>query len=272
MTSAWESTEAAIHRWARESMGLAGELVYWPSENRPLPAEPYCVLTLTDQQLTGMPGSGSAYEWQTAATWLLTVVEGEGEHEVSIFTDDSETPAATASFESPDGTTPEDARDTMMLELDAVLPDEISATAVGDASLRLVGATPGAMFWLRLSETISAELEQAAVTRGNVARVAYLMQFDINSPETSGANAAHRLAARLVNGIGNYRALLGRCGWQIGTVVANRPGYQDDATASRSIVEIQLLGHEVGVKTPQPPARRPPALRGVTSTVTVISP
>lgn len=272
MTSAWESTEAAIHRWARESMGLVGERVYWPAENRALPAEPYCVLSISDQQLTGMPGSGSAYEWQTAATWLLTFVEGEGEHEVSLFTDDSEAPTATATLVSPGGTTPEDARDAMLLELDAVLPGTITATAVGDAGMRLAESAEGSMFWLRLSDTISAELEQGAVTRGNVARVAYLLQFDINSPETSGASAAHRLAARLINGIGNYRALLGRCGWQIGTVISNRPGFQDDATASRSIVEIQLLGHEVGVQTPQPPARRPPALRGITSTVTVISP
>lgn len=265
MNDAWETLEAAIHLWVRESTGIAPTHVYWPARGQVRPPPPYCALELSASRTLGPSGTG--FEAPTKAAWLLTVTEPEGTNALALYTDSAETPEFEASVTMPADTTPTEARDALLAELDP-LPEGLSAEAVDDASIRVAHDTEGVEFWADSAE-LTVELEQAAVTRFAHTPTAYTLQFDINVAATAGATAAHRRAAQLIGARVDYRELFDRCGWSIGPVVANRPGYLDDATGSRTIVEIELLGIELVARTPKPTLRRTPAFTGATATVTV---
>jgi hypothetical protein len=265
MTDAWETLEAVIHRWARESTGIDPTRVYWPGKGQTRPAMPYCALELTNMRTLGPPGTG--HEAETAASWLITVTEPEGTNSLAVYTDDAETPSFEATSTTPAETTLEEARDALLDEL-ADLPDGLDAEAVDDASIRVTAAEDGVMFWLA-SDELGLDLESAATTRFTHTATAYTLQLDLHASATAGANSASRLATTLLARRRLYSALLQRCGWRFGAVVANRAGYLDDSSASRSIVEIELLGVELVADPPSPTLRRPPAFTGQTTTVIV---
>lgn len=265
MTEAWETLEAVLHRWVRESTQIDPARVYWPSRGQVRPQPPYCALELTNMRTLGPTGTG--YEAETAAKWLVTVAEPEGVNAIAVYTEDGENPTFEASIDMPVDTTLEEARDALLVELEG-LPAGLAAEAVDEASVRVAADTDGEMFWLDSAE-LGLELEQGAVTRFAHVASGWTLQLDINVAATAGATAAHRLATTLLGRRNTYKPLLQRCGWRFGAVVANRPGYLDDATGSRTILEIELLGIELVAEPPPPTLRRFPAFTGQTSTVTV---
>ena len=132
MTSAWPATEAAIHRWVRESTGIAATACYWPSVGLIEPNPPCCEMKIVGGRQTGWAGVRASKKTAQPVEWLATITAALGTHGVQLWTDSGEAPDVDAEVVviNP-ATTITQARDALLADLSPLLPVTITATANG---------------------------------------------------------------------------------------------------------------------------------------------
>jgi hypothetical protein len=274
MTSAWPSAEAAIHRWVRESSGLAATACYWPAKGKHKPEPPCCEMKLVGSRATGRSGVRKYQEAQPVE-WLATLTVALGVHSLQLWTDSGSEPDVDAEVETlaavdpdPDPTI-EDARDALLEELVDLLPAGITATASGTDSISIVGDTASDLFSMGSSADIDLTLVAGPHSSIRFTRMVKVLMLDFRAVPTADISTATEIADAVRNAVGDYRNLIGRTGWDVGATVGDRPGYEPDATESRHVLEFELLGHVVDYAIPRPWVRRGPAVTATASGLSV---
>ena len=269
ITSAWPSTEAAIHRWVRESTGLAATSVYWPSKGLTRPDPPCCHLSLVGGRATGWAGVRGGVKTAQPTEWLATVNTALGTHGVQLWTDSGATPDVDSDVTIIDPlATITVARNALLADLGPLLPAGITAVASGTASIAIAGATATDVFSMGSTSTVDLTLVQAPYSSTRHTRAVTILMLDFRATPTAGEGSAREYASIVRNAVGDYRRLLARCGWAVGAQVGDRPGYAEDATESRYILEFELLGNEIDYAIPRPWVRRGPAVTVAASGLT----
>lgn len=259
MTSAWPATEAAIHRWVRESTGIPATSCYWPSRGMIQPEPPCCEMKVVGGRQTGAPGVRSSQTTAQPVEWLATITAALGTHGVQLWTDSGATPDVDSEvvIVNP-ATTIAQARNALLADLSPLLPVTITATASGTDSIAIAGTLVTDVFSMGSTATVDLTLVSGPYSAVRYTRVVSVLMLDFRATPTSGAGCARDLANRARNGIGDYRNLIRRTGWHIGATVGDRPGYEDDASESRYVLEFEFLGHEADYAIPRPWVRRAP--------------
>jgi hypothetical protein len=274
MTSAWPATEAAINRWVRESTGFSGTSCYWPAKGRIEPNPPCVEMKVTGGRQTGRAGVIGSKKTAQPTEWLATLTAAVGTFGVQIWTDSSATPDVDVEIviEEPDEDDPTptiaEARNALLAALTPELPAGITATASGTTAISIVGATADDVFSMGASETITLTLVASPYSSTRHTRVVKVLMLDFRAVPTAGEGTATEYANAVRNAIGDYRHLIRRTGWNVGANIGDRPGYEDDATESRHVLEFELLGHEVDYAIPRPWVRRGPAATATASDLT----
>lgn len=248
--SAWPIVEAVIHRWIRESTGIAADKVYWPSRGLPEPEPPSAWLSvISDRDFTR---SGHA-EKRTAQNveWLVTVDAGPGTHTIELFVVDQADPVATASVTMPGGTSVVDATAALLADATAEFSD-ITVAASGTDAIRLTGTATLPRFHAVTSSTLTPEVAAGPQQVLRVTAEEVVISIEFRSEVSSGDGTARLLAQQAKDGMRDFDSAMSRAGRRFGAILRDTPSYLEDLTESRHVLDVQLLGHRVSVRGPKP--------------------
>lgn len=267
--SAWSIVEEALHRWVRESTGLAATSVSWPVPGLARRNPPSATLSVIGDLDFTIPGNGEKRSAQNVS-WKVTVLAGAGTHSLGVLTRASETAVDSTSVTMPGGTTVGAARDALLAQADADL-DDLTVASSGADAITVTGTSALPVFHLDASATLELELlaGPAQVLRTTASQVVISIEF--RSAAVAGDGTARLLAAAAKDGMRDFDRMLRRCGYRFGAVLRDTPTYADDLTESRHILDVQLLGHRISERGPKPWVRSTKATftaAGITSTVT----
>lgn len=264
----WTIVEDVLHRWVRESTGLGGASVSWPAKGLALRDPPSVELSVIGDLDFTIPGNAEKRSAQNVS-WQATVLAGPGTHSLDVLTSSSATAVDSTSVTMPGGTTVTEARDALLAQATSDLAD-LTVAASGTDAITITGTSALPVFHLDESATLSLLLlvGPAQVLRVTASQVVISASF--RSTAVSGSGTARLLAAAAKDGMRDFDRLLRRCGYRFGAVLRDTPGYADDLTESRHVLDVQLLGHRVSERAAKPWVRKTKATftaAGITTTV-----